>query len=240
MKTIGLIGGTSWQSTVEYYKIINETVEARLKNNHSAKLLLYSIDFAEVEERINRNAFNEIGDMMVDAAKMLEKAGADCLLLCANTMHMFAPHVQESISIPLIHIVDSIVPLIKEKNIIRLGLLGTKPTMQMDFYKDRYIKVGLQIMVPDDKEMDRIQEIIFTELFKGIINLETKFYLLRLIDDMISRGAEGIILGCTELPIIIQQTDVKVPVFDTTELHALAAVDFALGVIYDSSLKKTL
>ncbi|MEI6853929.1 MAG: aspartate/glutamate racemase family protein [Bacteroidota bacterium] len=228
MKTIGLIGGTSWQSTVEYYKIINEAVEARLKNNHSAKLLLYSIDFAEVEERINRNAFNEIGDMMVDAAKMLEKAGADCLLMCANTMHMFAPLVQDSITIPLIHIVDSIVPSIKQKHASKLGLLGTKPTMQMDFYKDRYIKEGLQIVVPDEIEMDRIMEIIFTELFKGIINPETKTYLLSLIDGLIREGADGIILGCTELPLIIQQSDVKVPVFDTTELHALAAVDFAL------------
>jgi aspartate racemase len=230
MKIIGLIGGTSWQSTVEYYRIINEAVESRLRNNHSAKLLLYSIDFAEVEERINRNAFNEIGDMMVDAAKKLEKAGADCLLMCANTMHMFAPLVQDAISIPLIHIVDSIVPLIKQKNISKLGLLGTKPTMQMDFYKDRYIQEGLQIVVPGEEEMDKIQNIIFNELFKAIINPETKRYLLTLIDDLISQGVEGIILGCTELPLIIQQADVKVPVFDTTELHALAAVDFALKV----------
>jgi aspartate racemase len=228
MKTIGLIGGTSWQSTVEYYRIINEAVEARLKNNHSAKLLLYSIDFAEVEERIKRNAFNEIGEMMVDAAKMLEKAGADCLLMCANTMHMFAPQVQGSISIPLIHIVDSIVPLITEKNITRLGLLGTKPTMQMDFYKDRYIQKGMQILVPEEAEMEKIQNIIFKELFKGIIHPLTKRYLLSLIDNLIAQGAEGIILGCTELPLIIRQTDVKVPVFDTTELHALAAVEFAL------------
>jgi len=230
MKTIGLIGGTSWQSTVEYYKIINEAVESRLKNNHSAKILLYSIDFAEVEERIKRNAFYDIGVMMTDAAKMLEKAGADCVLMCANTMHMFAPQVQDSISIPLIHIVDSIVPVIKQKHVTKLGLLGTKPTMQMDFYKDRYIKEGLQIIVPEEAEMEKIQHIIFTELFKAIIKPETKSYLLGLIDKMISRGAEGIILGCTELPLIIQQTDVRIPVFDTTELHALAAVDFALGV----------
>jgi aspartate racemase len=230
MKTIGLIGGTSWQSTVEYYRIINEAVESRLKNNHSAKILLYSIDFAEVEERIKRNAFNEIGDMMVDAAIMLEGAGADCLLMCANTMHMFAPLVQNAISIPLIHIVDSIVPLIKQKRITKLGLLGTIPTMQMDFYKDRYINEGLQIVVPEESEMEKIQQIIFTELFKGIINPETKLYFQTLIEKMISREAEGIILGCTELPLIIQQSDVKVPVFDTTELHALTAVDFALGV----------
>ncbi len=230
MKTIGLIGGTSWQSTVEYYRIINEAVESRLRNNHSAKLLLYSIDFAEVEERINRNAFHEIGEMMVEAAKMIEKAGADCLLMCANTMHMFAPLVQDAISIPLIHIVDSIFPLIKQKNVSKLGLMGTKPTMQMDFYKDRYIREGLQIIVPEEIEMDRIMEIIFTELFKAIINPETKRYLLGLIVNLISQGAEGIILGCTELPLIIEQADVKVPVFDTTELHALAAVDFALQV----------
>jgi aspartate racemase len=230
MKTIGLIGGTSWQSTVEYYRIINEAVESRLKNNHSAKLLLYSIDFAEVEERIKRDAFNEIGIMMVDNAKMLELAGADCVLMCANTMHMFASQVQESISIPLIHIVDSIVPLIKQKNVTKLGLLGTKPTMQMSFYKDRYLKEGLQIIVPEEAEMDNIQKIIFTELFKGIIDPETKRYLLTLIDKLISMGAEGIILGCTELPLIIQQMDVRVPIFDTTELHALAAVDFALSV----------
>jgi aspartate racemase len=231
MKTIGLIGGTSWQSTVEYYRIINEAIEARLKNNHSAKLLLYSIDFAEVEEQIKKNAFNEIRVMMIDSAKMLEKAGADCLLMCANTMHMFAPLVQDSISIPLLHIVDSVVPLIKENNITRLGLLGTKPTMQMDFYKDRYIQQGLQILVPEVEEMDRIQYIIFSELFKGIIEADSKQYLLSLIDNLISQGAEGIILGCTELPLIIKQTDVTVPVFNTTELHALAAVDFALGVV---------
>jgi aspartate racemase len=228
MKTIGLIGGTSWQSTVEYYKIINEAVEARLKNNHSAKLLLYSIDFAEVEDCIHRNAFNEIGVMMVDAAKILESAGAECLLLCANTMHMFAPQVQDSISIPLIHIVDAIVPLIKQKNITKLGLLGTKPTMQMDFYKDKYISEGLQILVPEEVEMEKIQNIIFTELFKGIINSGTKHYLMSLMNQLVAKGAEGIILGCTELPLIIHQSDIGVPVFDTTELHALAAVDFAL------------
>jgi aspartate racemase len=227
MKTIGLIGGTSWQSTVDYYRIINSTVESRLQG-HSAKLILFSLDFNEIDVRVKRNAFSEIGDIMIDAAKSLERAGVDCIVMCANTMHMFATEVQNAVSIPLIHIVDAVIPEIKQKQISKLGLLGTKPTMQMEFYKEKYLAENMQIIIPDENEMGKVHDIIFTELFKGIINPESKKFLLEIIDNMIAQGAQGIILGCTELPLIIQQDDCKVPVFDTTEIHAHAAVDFAL------------
>lgn len=228
MKTIGLIGGTSWQSTIDYYRIINEEVESRLKNNHSAKLLLYSIDFAEMEVFIKNNTFHEIPGFLIPIAQTLEKAGADCLLLCANTPHLFAPEVQNSISIPLIHIVDTIIPQIKPYRITKLGLLGTKPTMQMSFYKEKYEVEHMQIIVPDEIDMERIQEIIFKELFKGVINPLSKIYFQDVMEKLILKGAEGIILGCTELPLIIEQEDVSVPIFNTTKIHAVAAVDFAL------------
>ena len=227
MKTIGLIGGTSWQSTVDYYRIINETVESR-RNGHSAKLILFSLDFNEIDVRVKRNAFPEIGDIMVEAAQTLERSGVDCILMCANTMHMFAAQVQEAVSVPLIHIVDTIIPIVKQKQITRLGLLGTKPTMQMEFYKEKYLAENLEILVPDEDNMEKVQQIIFTELFKGIINPESKRILMGLIDKLISKGAQGIILGCTELPLIIKQRDCPVAIFDTTEIHAHAAVDFAL------------
>ncbi len=239
MKIIGLIGGTSWQSTTDYYKIINETVDARLKNNHSAKLILNSLDFAEIEYCVNRNAFEEIGVIMVKAARSIENAGADCVLLCANTMHMFDKAVAEAVSIPLIHIAEATINMIKQRSITKLGLLGTKITMEMDFYKQKYIESGLDIMIPDDDDRKFVNSVIFSELFKGNINPDSKARLIEIIEKFKDQGVQGVILGCTELPLIIKQDDTSLLVFDTTEIHAQAAVDFALKG-QASSLKNTL
>jgi aspartate racemase len=229
MKTLGLIGGTSWVSTVEYYRIINHEINMRLGGLNSAKMFLYSINQEERKPPSDPRGVSEAADFLTDIALRLEKAGAECLIICANTPHMLANLIQKDIHIPLIHIADVTAKAIIDKKITTVGLLGTKPTMELSFYKDRLAKFGISALTPDEKQREFINLSIFDELDKGILKDETRKKYLEIIDSLAQRGAQGIILGCTEIPLLIKQSDCNVPVFDTTELHAMAAVEFALS-----------
>lgn len=228
MKVIGLIGGMSWESTAEYYKIINETVKETLGGLHSAKLILYSVDFEEIETLQHAGKWEEATAYMVDAAQRVERGGADFVLICTNTMHKMADEVRTHITIPLLHIADATAEKIKEKNLKKIGLLGTKFTMEEDFYKGRLQKVGLDVVIPDEDERVCVHDIIYSELCLGIIKDTSRERMKQVIGHLIAKGAEGIILGCTEIPLLIKQKDSPVPVFDTTLIHAEAAVKLAL------------
>lgn len=228
MKKIGLIGGISWKSTQEYYRIINETAIERLANGHAPKIILESIDFGEVEEFIREHNFAGLSELLVGTAKRLEREGAELLLICANTMHFFAPDVEANIGIPLVHMVDATIRKIKEKQLSCVALLGTEFTMEQEFYKERLVRQGIKVLVPEKEARSFIHNTIFTELFQGMTKPETKKRFLEIIDDLNGQGAEGVILGCTEIPLLISQQDCSIPVFDTTEIHAKAAVDLAI------------
>ena len=229
MKTIGLIGGMSWESSAEYYKLINEFTSERLSGWHSSRCLLYSLDFAEIEELQNEYEWAKLTAIMIEAARRLEAAGAECILICTNTMHKTAEEIQEAISIPLIHIVDATGEEIKEKGLQTIGLLGTMFTMEDDFYRGRLSKkYGLKVIIPDKGDREVIHKIIYEELCLGKIRRASKEIFKQIIGKLEKEGAKGIILGCTEIPLLINQEDVKIPVFDTTRIHAKAGVDFAL------------
>jgi aspartate racemase len=229
MKTIGLIGGLSWESSKEYYRIINETVNGRLGGLHSARCILYSLEFAEIREIQQTKGSNELAKILVDAARRLEAAGAETVLICANTMHKFAPEIQREIHVSVLHIADATAEKIREKGLKRVGLLGTGTTMEEDFYKGRIReKFGIDVLVPDKDNRDFIDKVIFSELCVGKMKPSSKERFKEIIAKLVENGAEGIILGCTEIPLLIKQEDVNVPVFDTTEIHAKAAVEFAL------------
>ena len=228
MKTIGLIGGTTWLSTVDYYKLINRKVNEKLGGDSSAKLLLYSVDFAEYRKLAEENNWDEMSRRLCPVAKMLETGGAECLLLCANTLHIIANDIRKSINIPLIHIAEETVNQIKKSGLKKVGLLGTRFTMEKDFYKKILIENQIEPLIPGDDERIFIHNSIFDELGKEIFKPETKKKYIDIIDKLIKNGAEGIILGCTEIPLIIKQEDCPVPVFNTTEIHANAIVEFAL------------
>jgi len=229
MKVIGLIGGMSWQSSLEYYRIVNETVRQRLGNHHSAKCLMYSVDFAEIEILQHQNRWDKATDFMIDAAKKLEKGGADFVVICTNTMHKMAGEVEKSIHIPLLHIADTTAVVINDKDIKRVGLLGTKFTMEQDFYKGRLLdKYSINVMVPDEEDRQAVHDIIYNELCLGKINNSSRQKYIQIINKLVSGGAKGIILGCTEIPLLIKQKDCPVPVFDTTTIHARAAAYFAI------------
>ena len=229
MKVIGLLGGMSWESTLEYYRIINETVKERLGGLHSAKCILYSFDFAEIELLQREGDWDKLAEMLIDAAKKLEACGAGLIVICTNTMHKLADKVEAKINIPLIHIVDATAEKILEKNIKQVGLLGTRFTMEEPFYKRRLEeKYGIKVIIPNSKEREIVDRVIFEELVLGIIRQSSKERFKQIIYSLVDRGAEGIILGCTEIPLLIKQEDVTVPVFDTTTIHARAAVEFAL------------
>jgi aspartate racemase len=230
MKTIGLIGGLSWESSKEYYRIINETVNERLGGLHSAKCILYSLDFAESREIQQTKGWDEVTKILIDAAQRLEAAGADIVLICTNTMHKSVPEIQRKIHVPVLHIADATAEKVLGKGLKKVGLLGTKMTMEEDFYKGRIReRFGIDVLVPDKDERDFIERVIFDELCVGKINASSKKTLKEIVGKLADNGAEGIILGCTEIPLLIKQEDVNVPVFDTTEIHAKAAVEFALG-----------
>jgi aspartate racemase len=230
MKTIGLIGGMSWESSLEYYRIINEEVKKRLGGLHSAQSLMYSFDFAEIEALQHQGNWKEATRRMVEAARSLEKGGADFVLICTNTMHKMAKDVQTAISIPLIHIADPTGEVIKAKGITKIGLLGTKYTMEHDFYKGRLVeKFGLEVIVPDDAGRQIVHDIIYNELCLGEIKSESKEKYLSVIRQLEKQGAQGIILGCTEIGLLVKQQDTSLPVFDTTNIHALAAVTASLA-----------
>ena len=229
MKTIGLIGGTTWESTKEYYRIINQRVNQRLGGNHSGKIILYSFDFADLEELVEKGDWRTVTKIMIDVAQHLENAGAQLVLLCANTMHKMAEDISVNISVPLLHIVDVTAQAIQQKGLKTVGLLGTKITMQEPFYKKRLKeKFGLNVVIPDKQEREIINDIIFKELSSGQLRASSKDKYLTVMSHLIDKHAEGIILGCTEIPLLIKQDDVDVPVFDTVALHAEAAVNYAL------------
>jgi aspartate racemase len=229
MKTIGLIGGMSWESSLEYYRIINEEVKKQVGGLHSAKSLMYSVDFAEIEQLQHNGEWDKATQLMVDAAKNLEKGGADFVIICTNTMHKMAKAVEEAISIPLLHIADPTAEAIKTQNLTKIALLGTKYTMEQDFYKGRLIdNFGLGVIVPDDADRQIIHDVIYNELCLGNIRTESKKLFIDIIEKLHQDGAQGVILGCTEIGILIKQGDVTIPVFDTTLIHAVAAVNLAL------------
>lgn len=230
MRTIGLIGGMSWKSTAHYYAMLNRGAYQRLGGRHSAKQLLYSIDFEELATLQHADRWEEAKALVVDAGQRLERAGADCLLICANTMHIAAPELERAVKIPLIHVVDVTAAAILRVEVERVGLLGTAFTMEMPFYKERLReKFGLEVLVPNAEDRDTTHAIIFDELVQGIVSPDSKQAFRQIIQRLISAGAQGIILGCTELMMIIEPEDSAVPLFDTTSLHCEAALDFALG-----------
>jgi len=229
MKTIGLVGGISWESTLEYYRVINQYTKERLGGFHSAKLVLYSVDFAEVEVRQHQGRWDELAGLMIDAAQRVERAGAELLVICANTMHRMADDVRRNIRIPIVHIGDVTAEAVKARSIKVVGLLGTRFTMEQDFYKQRLIQNhGLEVIIPEEKEREDIHRILYNELCLGEIKERSKGTFMKIIANLESRGAQGIILGCTEIPLLVSQEDYRIPLFDTTTLHARAAVDFAL------------
>ena len=229
MKTIGLIGGMSWESSLEYYRIINETVKERLGGLHSADSLMYSFDFHEIETLQAVGAWDEATNLMIRAAQRLEKGEADCIVICTNTMHKMAHDVQSAVDIPLIHIADPTAHAIKSENMNTVGLLGTAYTMEQDFYKGRLIEQHkLDVLIPNDEGRSEVHRIIYDELVVGTLKAESKAAYQDVIQHLVDDGAEGIILGCTEIGLLIKPEDSPVPVFDTTYLHAVAAVDFAL------------
>jgi aspartate racemase len=230
MKTIGLLGGTGWESTAEYYKIINKKICEFFGYQHSAKIVMFSVDFFEISSRIENLDFEGMEKFLTGIAEEIEDDGADCLLICANTLHMFAERISRKISIPLIHIADATASNIKERKIQKVGLLGTKPTMEMPFYKNRLKdKHGIDVIVPSDSEREYIQKTFLDEFFHGKYTAEARKQFLVIMDKLAAQGAEGIILGCTEIPLLINQNDTAIPLFDTLEIHATAAVDFVLS-----------
>lgn len=230
MKTIGLIGGMSWESTLEYYRIINQEMSKRLGGLHSAKILMYSVDFGEVEPLMQAGNWQKIGDHVAGIAKRLEAGGADCVLLCTNTVHKVADRIEQAISVPFMHIADAAGEGIASRNLKKVGLLGTRYTMEEDFYKSRLDKsFGLSILIPSEGDRGLVNDVIFSELCQGVIRQSSRDRFKAIIAELASRGAEGIVLGCTEVPLLIKQEDSAIPLFDTTLMHALRAVDFALS-----------
>ena len=229
MKTIGMIGGMSWESSIEYYRIINETVRDELGNLHSAKSIMYSVEFAEIETLQHQNRWDDAAKIMIAAARSIENGGADFGIICTNTMHKLYDIVQQNIRIPMLHIADATAESIQAKGIKKIALLGTRFTMVEDFYKGRLVnKYGLDVMIPAADEMEIVHRVIYDELCAGMINSDSKQEYADIITHLVTEGAEGIILGCTEIGLLVKQADSPVPLFDTTEIHAKAAVKYAL------------
>ena len=229
MKTIGMIGGMSWESSLEYYRILNEAVKERLGDLHSARCLMYSVDFADIELLQREGRWEEATRAMIEAARSVEAGGADFLIICTNTMHKMAEEVAQGIGIPLLHIADATAEAIKARGLRRVGLLGTRFTMTENFYRGRLVeKHDLDVLVPDSVDREIVHRIIYDELVLGKIEPASKAEYLRIIDSLVEAGAEGIILGCTEIGMLVSQSGSRLPLFDTTRIHALAAVEFAL------------
>lgn len=229
MKTIGLLGGMSWESTVPYYQIINEEVKNKLGGLHSAKIILYSVEFDEIEKCQSSGNWKKSGDILGKAAQNLEAAGADFILICTNTMHKVVPQISSMIDIPIIHIADATADELQMNQIEKVGLLGTKYTMTQDFYKKKLIDRGIDVIIPDDTDIDVINDIIFHELCLGIIKEESRIKFKKIIESLKKKGATGVILGCTEIGLLIHQADSTLPVYDTTLIHAKKAAEIALG-----------
>ncbi|MFJ5678400.1 aspartate/glutamate racemase family protein [Streptomyces sp. NPDC093097] len=229
MKTIGLIGGMSWESTAEYYRLLNELARERLGGLHSAKCVLYSVDFAEIERLQVEGRWDEAGDVLAEAARALEAAGADLLLICTNTMHKVADRVSSAVGVPLLHLADTTAEAVRGKGLRRIGLLGTAFTMEQDFYRARLAGHGLDVLVPEAAGRETVHRVIYEELCVGLVKEESRDAFVAVIDDLIAAGAEGIVLGCTEIELLIGPQDSPVPVFPTTRLHAEAALAHALS-----------
>jgi len=219
----------SWESSIEYYRIINETAKAKLGGLHSAKSIMYSVDFADIEILQHQGKWGEAAQMLIDAAKKLENSGADFIVLCTNTMHKVADDIQANVKIPLLHIADATAQLVKDSGIRKIGLLGTRFTMEEEFYKGRLSqKYGLNVNVPNAQEREIVHRVIYDELVIGEIRQHSKEQYIGIIEQMVHQGAEGVILGCTEIALLIHKQDSQVPLFDTTRIHAEAAVEYAL------------
>jgi len=229
MKIIGLIGGMSWESTLEYYRIINEDMRSELGGDHSAEVVIYSFDFYDIVRLQEQGEWKKLEDMMVEAGKDLKEAGANFLLICANTMNKMADEVEKRVDLPVIHIGDATAEVIKERDMSKVGLVGTKYVMEGDFYKRRMKeRHDIEVLIPKKEDREEVHDIIYNELCKGEVREESKGSLLKMLQDTVERGAEGIILGCTEIPLYITEDDVDIPLFDTTTIHAEAAVNRAL------------
>ena len=228
MKTIGIIGGTSWESTVTYYQIINEKIKEALGGLSSGKILLYSVNFAEVEKHMAKEEWNEVAEILGDAAVRLEKGGADFILLATNTLHIVSDEIQKRVSIPMIHIGDITAKVLKSAGIKKAALLGTRFTMQKDFMRKKFTSNSLNVIIPDDEEMKKIDEIIFKELCLGIVKEESRKYYLDVISHLKEQGAECVVLGCTEIGMLINKDNSPLPVFDTAIIHPEEAAKLAL------------
>jgi aspartate racemase len=229
MKVIGLIGGMSWESSVVYYKIVNQKIKEKLGGVHSCQCLMYSVDFGEIAALQHRGDWAKLSEIMIDAAQRLERGGADFIVLCTNTMHKLADDIEANVNIPLVHIADVTAEAIKEKGMKKIGLLGTKFTMEHDFLKGRLLeKHGVESIIPNEAQRDIIHKIIYEELVKGIVTKESRLAYLTIINDLTAQGAEGIILGCTEIGLLITNEFTDAVLFDTTEIHATKAVELAL------------
>lgn len=229
MQTIGLLGGMSWESTVTYYQIVNQVVKERLGGLHSAKCILYSVEFDEIERCQSSGDWDRSAEILAQAAQALERAGADFILICTNTMHKVYEPVQTAVSVPILHIADLTLSALQAQGIRRVALLGTRYTMEQDFYKQRLLDGGLEVLIPPAADRQEINRIIFQELCQGAISPASKATFLRVLEDLAAAGAEGAILGCTEIGLLISQGDSALPLFDTTLIHARAAAEIALG-----------
>ncbi len=229
MKLIGLIGGMSWESTIEYYRIINEMVKKRLGNWNCAKILLYSVNFEEIYRLQQENKWDDLARIMIDISKKLEAAGCAAIMICSNTAHKVADKVIPEITIPLIHVVDETGRAVNRCKIHTIGLLGTKFTMEGKFYISNLKKYGLRVLLPEPNEIDYVNNVIFNELAQGLFLESSKSKFLEIINSLKEKGAQGVILGCTEIPLLIKQEDVDIPLFDTLRIHLKAAVEFALS-----------
>lgn len=230
MKTIGMIGGMSPESSLEYYRIMNEVVKQCLGGQHSCQCLMYSVEFGEIVKLQHEEKWAELTKKMVNIGQSLKKGGADLIIICTNTMHLMADDIIKATKLPLIHIVDTVGEKIVEKKLKKVALLGTKFTMEKDFYKKILVeKYDIDVIIPNEKEREIVHNIIYNELIEGEIKEESKNKYIKIIDNLTQNGAEGVILGCTEIPLLIKQKDVNIPVFDTTKIHAEAAVTFALN-----------
>lgn len=231
MKTIGLVGGTGWISTLDYYRVINETVNRKLGGLNAARCILYSINYNDIDTFNKQSDFPGVYRLVLDAARRITGAGADFIILCANTLHRFADDLEKEISVPILHIVGAAAKKINEHGISTVGLLGTKQTMELDFYMSRLRNEGIETLVPDKEEREFIDNTIRNELLKGIINPSSRAAFQGIMKKLGERGAEGIVLGCTEIPLLIRQEDSELPVFDTTVIHAQAAAEYAVSEV---------
>ncbi|GAB6258115.1 aspartate/glutamate racemase family protein [Peribacillus frigoritolerans] len=228
MKTIGLIGGMSWESSLAYYRLINEDVKVKLGGLHSAKCILYSVDFEEIERYQADGDWESSGKLLGDVALSLEKAGAEMIVICTNTMHKVVGYIEEKVSLPILHIADSTAKQIQKSKISTVGLLGTKYTMEQDFYKTRIKSNGIKVLIPNDEDRKVINKVIYEELCLGEIQQSSREYYKKVIKGLVDDGAEGIILGCTEIGLLVKPEDSEVPLFDTAVIHAIEAVNMAL------------